>query len=178
MVLTAAAVMLGVHVGVLAGVRPEPVEQMAALIDTHRAGGEPVGEYDVFVRNLVFYARFPQTPVVDANVAEFLAEPGRLLVVRERDLGKAQQASALPLRELGRVRYFNAANLRLRTFLRAEPTDEVETVLLMTNRPDGRSSGEPHVALEDQQDENDVEDRDHRQEEQLAADPRQPHPGR
>ncbi len=134
MVLTAAAVMLGVHFGVLSGVRPEPVEQMAALIQTHRTAGEPVGEYDVFVRNLVFYAGFRQTALVDATAAEFLAAPGRLLVVRERDLAKAQQASATPLRELGRVRYFNAANLRLRTFLRAEPTDEIETVLLMTNR--------------------------------------------
>ena len=134
MVLSAAAVMLGVHFGVLSGVRPEPVEQMAGLIRAHRAGSEPVGAYDVFVRNLVFYTRFPQTQVVDATAAEFLAAPGRLLVVRERDLTKAQKASPVPLRELGRVHYFNAANLRLRTFLRAEPRDEVETVLLMTNR--------------------------------------------
>src|SRR4029078_756323 len=55
---TSVAGMLGlvsVWFGALAGNRPEPVEQMAALIQSHRSAQEPIGVLDVFTRNLGFY---------------------------------------------------------------------------------------------------------------------------
>jgi len=35
---------------------------------------------------------------------------------------------------LGEVRYLNTANIRLRTLLRPDPTAEIETITLVTNR--------------------------------------------
>jgi hypothetical protein len=51
-----AVLVLCVQFGALSGIRPEPVEEMAALVATHRTQDEPVGEYQAFVRNMVFYA--------------------------------------------------------------------------------------------------------------------------
>jgi hypothetical protein len=38
------------------------------------------------------------------------------------------------LRRLGETQYLNTANIRLRTLLRAEPGQEIETIALVTNR--------------------------------------------
>jgi len=43
-------------------------------------------------------------------------------------------ASGLTLKTLGEVRYLNTANIRLRTLLRPDPTMEIETISLVTNR--------------------------------------------
>ncbi|HYN65076.1 MAG TPA: glycosyltransferase family 39 protein, partial [Candidatus Limnocylindrales bacterium] len=51
----AAVLLISVQFGTLAGTRSEPVEEMAALVRAHRISDEPVGTYQVFVRNLVFY---------------------------------------------------------------------------------------------------------------------------
>jgi 4-amino-4-deoxy-L-arabinose transferase-like glycosyltransferase len=133
---TASAVaLLSVQFGALAGIRPEPVEQLAHLVGAHRTAGEPVGAYEVFVRNLVFYTGFAQQTLVDETAVPFLQSPDRvLLVTGEADVAWLEEASGTTLRELGRVRYFNAANIRLRTFLRPDPALEIETVLLVTNR--------------------------------------------
>ena len=122
--------------GALAGTRPEPVEQMAALVRTSRASGEPVGTYQVFVRNLVFYTRFKQVDLFDERRAlDFLQSPDRvLLVVRAADLPRLEAISAVTARTLGQVQYFNTANLRLRTLLAPTPAQDIETVLLVTNR--------------------------------------------
>jgi 4-amino-4-deoxy-L-arabinose transferase-like glycosyltransferase len=135
MATASAIVLLSVQFGALAGVRPESVEQMAALVKAHRTAGQPVGQYQVFVRNLVFYARFAQVTLVDETVVPFLRSPEPvLLVVRAADVPRLEAVSGAALRELGRVRYFDAASVRLRTFLRPDPAQEVETVLLVTNR--------------------------------------------
>ena len=132
----AAALLLSIQFGALAGTRPEPVEQMADLIRTSRASGEPVGTYQVFVRNLVFYTRFKRVDLFDEGRAlEFLQSPDRiLLVVRAPDLPRLEAISGITTRTLGRVRYLNAANVRLRTLLAPIPAQDLETVLLVTNR--------------------------------------------
>jgi 4-amino-4-deoxy-L-arabinose transferase-like glycosyltransferase len=133
--LASAAVLLSVQFGALAGVRPEAVEQMAALVGAHRTAGQRVGQYQVFVRNLVFYAKFRQVELVDETVASFVQSPQPvLLVVRAEDVPRIEQQSGTTLRELGRVQYFNAANIRPRTFLRPDPGEEIQTVLLVTTR--------------------------------------------
>ena len=73
--------------------------------------------------------------LVDETVVPFLRSPEPvLLVVRAADVPRLEAVSGAALRELGRVRYFDAASVRLRTFLRPDPAQEVETVLLVTNR--------------------------------------------
>jgi hypothetical protein len=135
MAIAAATLLLALQFGALAGARPEPVERLARLIRAYRVGNEPVGECQVFVRNLVFYAGFKQWNELDESTAPaFLNSPGRVfLVVRERDLA-GLQASGAPARELGRVDYIDPANIKLRTLLWPDPARDVETILLVTNR--------------------------------------------
>ncbi|MBI3050673.1 MAG: glycosyltransferase family 39 protein [Acidobacteria bacterium] len=132
----AAVVLLSVQFGALAGMRPEPVEQMAALVATHRMSGEPVGTYQVFVRNLVFYTRFKQVDLFDEGLAlDFLKSPGRvLLVVRAVDLPRLELLSGIKANRLAEVRYLNTTNVRPRTLISPIPEQDVETVLLVANR--------------------------------------------
>ncbi len=132
----AAAVVLSAQFGALVGIRPEPVEQMAALVAAQRTQSEPVGEYQVFVRNLVFYAGFTQEELYDeARALDFLKSPQRvLLVIREADLPRLESVAGVSLTRLGEVKYLNAANLKLRTLLWPLPDQDLETVLLVTNR--------------------------------------------
>jgi len=132
----AAVVLLSVQFGALAGVRPEPVEQMAALVATHRTAGEPVGAYQVLVRNLVFYTRVQQAELFDESVAlDFLRSSDRvLLVVRAVDLPRLEAVSGMTTRRLGEIRYLDTANIRLRTLIAPLPEQDVERVLLVANR--------------------------------------------
>lgn len=133
----AGAVMLvSVWFGALAGSRPEPVEQMAELIRSHRSAQEPIGVLDVFTRNLGFYTGVPRMQLFGVEQAGmFLHSPERvLLVLRSADVPAVRQASGLTPKTLGEVRYLNTANIRLRTFLRPDPAGEIEHVALVTNR--------------------------------------------
>ena len=132
----AALLLLSIQFGALAGTRPEPVEQMADLVRTHRTSGEPVGTYQVFVRNLVFYTRFKQVDLFDEGRAlDFLQSPDRvLLVVRAADLPRLQAISSVTARTLGQVQYLNTTNVRLRMLFSPIPSQALETVLLVTNR--------------------------------------------
>ena len=136
MTVSAAAFLLTVAFGVLSGIRPEPVEEMADLVREHRRGNEQVGEYQAFVRNLVFYLRFRVTPLYsDENAVDFMRAPARmLLVVSREDLARIEALVGSPLVHLGRVSYLNTANLRLGTLLFPDRTREWEEVYLVANR--------------------------------------------
>ena len=132
----AAALLLSMQFGALAGRRPEPVEQVATMVRQHRNAEQPVGTYRVFIRNLIFYTRFKQQDLYDEGRAlDFLqsSEPV-LLVVREADLPRLEAISGIATRTLGAVRYFNAASVRLRTLLAPMPAEDLDTVLVVTNR--------------------------------------------
>jgi hypothetical protein len=133
---SAAVLLVAIQFGALAGQRPEPVEQMADLVRQHRTAGERVGEYEVFVRNLVFYTRFRHEPLYDeARALDFLKSPERiLLVVGPADLQRLEAVSGISTKTLGEVRYLDTANVRLRTLLNPIPEQDVERVLLVTNR--------------------------------------------
>jgi 4-amino-4-deoxy-L-arabinose transferase-like glycosyltransferase len=137
MTAAAAVTLLAAQFGALSGVRPEPVEQMAAMVRQHRAAGEAVGEYQVFVRNLVFYARFPQHDLHDEPRAlAFMKSPSRvLMVVRSVDLPRLEANAGIAMRRLGEVMYLNTADLKFRTLLRPDADDEPQIVLLVTNLP-------------------------------------------
>src|SRR5262249_43079581 len=132
----AALALLSAQFGAFAGVRPEPVERMSALVARHRTAQESVGEYQAFVRNLIFYTPFSQTELFDEDQAvHFIRLPERvLLVVRDVDLPRLQMLSGVTMRPLGQVRYVNMANLKLRQLLQPRPEEDVQTVLLVTNR--------------------------------------------
>ena len=134
-VVCAAILLLTVQFGALSGVRPEPVEQMAALISAHRLD-EPIGTYQVFVRNLGFYTGLAQRDLFNEPLAlDFLksSEPV-LLVVRANDLSKLESAAGITARRIGEVRYLNTANIRVGTILVPNPDEEIESVLLVSNR--------------------------------------------
>jgi 4-amino-4-deoxy-L-arabinose transferase-like glycosyltransferase len=136
LVAAAAALLLAVQFGALAKRRPEPVEQMAALVNANRLAGEPVGQYNAFVRNLVFYARFRQVELFDDRLAiDFMTAAERvLLVIGTEDLDRLQAASGVTMRTLASVRYLNTANLKFGTLLRPDPQQHLKTILLVTNR--------------------------------------------
>jgi 4-amino-4-deoxy-L-arabinose transferase-like glycosyltransferase len=131
-----ALVLVSVWFGALAGHRPEPVEQMAALIQSHRPSQEPIGVLDVFTRNLGFYTGAPRMQLYGVDQAGmFLHSPERvLLVLRSSDVPAVATASGLTLKTLGEVRYLNTANVRLRTLLRPDPSAEIEVISLVSNR--------------------------------------------
>jgi 4-amino-4-deoxy-L-arabinose transferase-like glycosyltransferase len=136
MSIVSVALLLVLQFGALAGRRPEPVEQMAAIVRSHRTGGEPVGAYQVFVRNLVFYLGFKQVELFDeARALDFLKSPERvLLVVRKRDVPRLESISGISTKPLGEVVYLDTANIRLRTLLSPIPDQDLDTVLLVANR--------------------------------------------
>lgn len=133
---SAAALLLAVQFGALTGRRPEPVERMAALVRTYRVADEPVAAYRVFVRNLGFYSRLKQEELFDEGRAlDFFKSPDPvLLVVRAEDLPRLESIAELKAVIYGQVIYLDTANVRLRTLLSPIPAQDLETVLLVTNR--------------------------------------------
>ena len=137
MVVSAVVLLLTVQFGALAGIRPEPVEQMASLVRLHRSAAEPVGEFQVFVRNLVFYTGFKQVKLEDdAAAVRFMKSPERVLMaVRASDLARLESLAGVAMHLLGQVDYLNAVTLKPVTLLRADPSQDIEQVLLVTNKP-------------------------------------------
>jgi 4-amino-4-deoxy-L-arabinose transferase-like glycosyltransferase len=133
---SAGLLLLSLQFGALVGIRPEPVERMAALVHENRHGNEPVATYQAFVRNLVFYSRVKQVELYDEGVAlTFLKSPERvLLVLRAADLPRLQAIAGVPVTPIAELRYLNAAGVRLRTVLSPIPAQDFETILLVTNR--------------------------------------------
>ncbi len=135
-VLTAAVFLLAVQFGALAGLRPEPVEQMAAAVLAHRTAGERVGPYRTFLRNLVFYTGVRQEDLADRMaVVRFLQSPDRvLLVIPVDDLPGIEGEAGVRTTELFRVTYLDTAKLRLDALVHPVPERQLQTVVLVANR--------------------------------------------
>jgi 4-amino-4-deoxy-L-arabinose transferase-like glycosyltransferase len=131
----AAATVLTLHYTVFSMGGPEPVERVAALVRAHH-DGHRVGAYQVFVRNLVFYTRLRQVDLFDEARAEaFLGSRDPVLcVIPADDLERLEIRLDRQFRSLGQVRYLNTATLKARTLLDPDPEEDLETVLLVTNR--------------------------------------------
>jgi 4-amino-4-deoxy-L-arabinose transferase-like glycosyltransferase len=139
--LSGAVTLLALQLGALSGARPEPVEQMAALVEEHRRAGELVGEYKAFVRNLVFYLQFQQIEIYEgdqdpyAPAVGFLSVPSRvLLVTTEDELTGIEARLGRTLRRLGAVRYFDTNKMRLPMFVVPNPREHLATVVLVSNQ--------------------------------------------
>jgi 4-amino-4-deoxy-L-arabinose transferase-like glycosyltransferase len=136
MAISATVLLLTVEFGAFAGKRPEAVEEIAAMIHANRRGGEPIGEYETFVRNLPFYTHLRQMEIYDdAGAMSFLESDQRVfLVLHQPDLDRLKTISDLPLKILGKVTYWNTAAVRLRTLIAPLPDEDLDTVVLVSNR--------------------------------------------
>jgi len=136
MAVSAATLLLTVQFGAFAGKRPEAVEDIAAMIHANRFGGEPIGEYQTFVRNLPFYTRIRQLPIDDDTAAvAFLQSSERVFLVLKRpDFDRLSATGSVPMKIIGRVTYWNTAGVRLRTLLAPIPEEDLDTVVLVSNR--------------------------------------------
>ena len=88
----AACLLLSVQFGALAGARPEPVEQMAALVAANRRANEPVGTYQALCAP-VFYTRSEAT-LRRRESRQFPEIAGPVLLVTRG----ANSPAAVPLR--------------------------------------------------------------------------------
>ena len=136
--LTVASILttLTVHSVVLAGVEPEPVQEMAAMVRSAGPESLPYGRYRVFVRNLIFYTGRPHVDLASEEQVRVFLESSEpvLCVIAEADLARVVTPT-MPVYELGRVEYLNTGALTLRALLWPDPMKDIQTVLLVTNRP-------------------------------------------
>lgn len=136
--LTCASVstLLALHYSVVSAADLEPVQRMARIYSTVHQPGQPSATYRVFVRNLVFYTRVPQVDLtVPEAVVAFLQQPEPVVcVMTSDDLAALRRDHSVTARVLGSVQYFNPAGVRLRTLLWPDPENDLETVVLITNR--------------------------------------------
>ncbi|MGE3276251.1 MAG: ArnT family glycosyltransferase [Vicinamibacterales bacterium] len=133
----ASAVMLvSLQYGALSGSGEDTVQQMARRVMAERQGGEMVGTYQAFVRNLVFYTGVRTTDVVnDDQFADFLASPTRVLaVVPAATLERFEQARGIRPRRLATLPYFNEGGIKVRTLLWPDPATDIQQVVLVSNR--------------------------------------------
>jgi 4-amino-4-deoxy-L-arabinose transferase-like glycosyltransferase len=136
MAISSAALLLTVQFGAFAGKRPEGVEQIAAMIHANRSGGEAIGAYETFVRNLPYYTHLKQVPITDdASALTFLNSTDRVfLVLNRRDVDRLATLVGRPLNVIGQVTYWNTAGVRLRTLLAPSREQDLDTVVLISNR--------------------------------------------
>jgi hypothetical protein len=114
----------------------DTVEQVARAVTAARQHHEAVGTYQVFVRNLVFYARVPTTDLItDEQAKFFLLRSERVLVVAPADVvERLEQAAGRTFRRLAEFPYFNQAGIRLRTLIEPDPGRDLTRVLLIANQ--------------------------------------------
>jgi 4-amino-4-deoxy-L-arabinose transferase-like glycosyltransferase len=135
MTLVSAVLLLGTQAAVLSGARPAPVERIAAVVADAYLPGTQVATYNVFVRNLVFYSEVPQVQVYDDTQAVTVLRDGpALLVAPADDVARLERLSGTSLRRLATATYLNTAALRLDQILFPLPAQDLETVVLVTNR--------------------------------------------
>jgi hypothetical protein len=92
--------------------------------------------FDVFNRNLVFYAREKQTQLMSEDeVVQFLSLPDRVLLVIPADaLARIERERSIKTRRLAAERYFNPSGIKIRTLLWPDPERDLDHVLLVANQ--------------------------------------------
>ena len=114
----------------------DTIRQMARLVQQQRTAHETVGTYQVFVRNLVFYAHTKTTDIItDEQAAQFLAQAGRALMVAPADVvDRIERERGLTLVRIAELPYFNEAGVRMRTLLWPDAARDLTRVVLVANR--------------------------------------------
>jgi hypothetical protein len=127
---------LGAHYAVLSRPGAEPVEQVASIIRGNLRPGDRWSAYDVFLRNLPFYVKVPESHAFDAAGLLALVQSSTHVVVaiRQEDLTRFEARFGLRLRRLGEIPYVNTSKLKLARVLRPDPVRDIQTVLVVSNR--------------------------------------------
>lgn len=114
----------------------DTIRQMARLVQQQRTAHEAVGTYQVFVRNLVFYAHTRTTDIItDEQAAQFLAQAGRALMLAPADVvDRIERERGLTLVRIAELPYFNEAGVRMRTLLWPDAARDLTRVVLVANR--------------------------------------------
>jgi 4-amino-4-deoxy-L-arabinose transferase-like glycosyltransferase len=122
--------------GALSSGGDDTVQQMARLVAQHRTGGEQVGTYGVFVRNLVFYSGVRTTDIIDDEQARnFMAQADRALMVAPAEwIDRLEREQGLKLVRIAELPYFNEAGVRVRTLLWPDPARDLTRAVLVANR--------------------------------------------
>jgi 4-amino-4-deoxy-L-arabinose transferase-like glycosyltransferase len=122
--------------GVLTRGGVEPVERMAQHVTDPDHPARYWASFDVFNRNLVFYAREKQTQLMSEDeVVQFLSLPDRVLLVIPADaLARIERERSIKTRRLAAERYFNPSGIKIRTLLWPDPERDLDHVLLVANQ--------------------------------------------
>src|SRR4029079_15028764 len=118
--------------GVLSASENASVHQVAALVTSARTGGESIGTFKVFVRNLVFYTRVKHTDLIhDEHIADWLSKNPRALVVMPgSEADRLAQLPWLSVERLAALPYFDDGSLRVGTLLWPDSARDLDTVVL------------------------------------------------
>ncbi|MEO8680822.1 MAG: glycosyltransferase family 39 protein [Vicinamibacterales bacterium] len=135
-VIAAALTFPALQYGGLSSGGDDTVRQMARLVQAERKSGEAVGTYGVFVRNLVFYSGTQTVDLItDQQAQDFLAQPTRALIVAPAaTLDRLERERGMTFHRIAELPYFNEAGVRLRTLLWPDPSRDLTTVVLASNR--------------------------------------------
>ncbi len=136
MTIGAAGVLLSIQFGALAGIRPEAVETVAAVVRANRSANESIATYQTLQRNLVFYTGLRQVELYDDRQAiDFLRSRDRVLLVAPAStVLRLQQTGGLALKALGSVDYLDPASIRLDTLLFPQSRRDVTDLLVVANQ--------------------------------------------
>lgn len=134
--IAAAITLPTIQYGALSSGGDDTVQQMARLVTQHRTGGEAVGTYGIFVRNLVFYAGVKTTDIIDdEQAANFLGRSERVLMVAPADwIDRLERERGARVVRLNQLPYFNEAAVRVRTLLWPDPARDLSRAVLVANR--------------------------------------------
>jgi 4-amino-4-deoxy-L-arabinose transferase-like glycosyltransferase len=122
--------------GALSATGDDTVQQVARAVLSARTADEPIGTYQVFVRNLVFYTRVRTMDLInDEQLSNFLKSPNRgLLVAPAEAVERMEREQHLTLHRVMEFPYFNPARIRLRTLLNPDSARDITRVLVVANR--------------------------------------------
>jgi len=125
-----------IQYGALSSGGDDTVQQMARLVSQHRTGGEAVGTYGMFVRNLVFYSGIKTTDIIDDEQARnFLGQSNRVLMVAPAEwIDRLEREHGVTVQRLAELPYFNEAGIRVRTLLWPDRSRDLARVVLAANR--------------------------------------------
>ncbi|MBM61602.1 MAG: hypothetical protein CL484_01490 [Acidobacteria bacterium] len=127
---------LSVHLLVFSNSQATPVEVMADWLNRPTLKALSYGRYQVFVRNLVFYTGRPHVDLVsEQQVKAFLKSEEQVLCIITESAAQRLIESKSEIYELGRLNYLNLGQLTIGTLLWPDPVRDLQTVLLITNRP-------------------------------------------
>ena len=136
---TAAVVItLSAHFVVLSSPGPAPVERMAEMLVKAAGDGQRSGRYNIFNRNLIFYAGLPLEELSAPEAArDFLVSATPVFLVLPDDEIPRVESLGVSLRRLGDVRYLNTGTFQMRTLVTPDPTRYLRRVVLVTNKRPG-----------------------------------------